>query len=330
MRQFIIGDIHGCFAELQELLDKAGLAEDDEIIALGDIVDRGPDSPRVLQFFQSHPQARSLVGNHERKHIRSFHREIAPALSQVISRQQFGAEYPQAIEFMQTFPRAIELSDALLVHGFFEPDVPLEQQRDTVLIGTLSGEKYLSETYARPWYELYRSDKPLVVGHRDFLGTGEPFIYQDRVFGLDTGSYHGGTLTGMLLPNFKIVSVQSRKDYWSEVKREYQANLQHTKSAKQVTISQADFGEFKELANAVQQLHERIWTQLNAEPSFHALPPRAQRKMYATEILHLPLQVQHWLHLARQCKLTTDSFQRSHLESRAVHDWLALLDEFAH
>lgn len=254
MRQFIIGDIHGCFVELQELLDKAGLAEDDEIIALGDIVDRGPDSPRVLQFFQSHPQARSLMGNHERKHIRSFHGEIAPALSQVISRQQFGTEYPPAIEFMQTFPRAIELSDALLVHGFFEPDVPLEQQRDTVLIGTLSGEKYLSEIYARPWYELYRSDKPLIVGHRDFLGTGEPFIYQDRVYGLDTGCCHGGALTGMLLPSFQIVSVRSRKDYWSELKREYRANSQHTKSAKQVTASQADFGEFKELADALQHV----------------------------------------------------------------------------
>lgn len=238
MRQLIIGDIHGCFVEMQELLDKAGLAEHDEIIALGDIVDRGPDSPRVLQFFQSHPQARSLMGNHERKHVRSFRGEIAPALSQVISRQQFGAEYPQAIEFMQIFPRAIELSDALLIHGFFEPDVPLEQQRDTVLIGTLSGEKYLNETYTHAWYELYRSDKPLIVGHRDFLGTGEPFIYQDRVYGLDTGCYHGGALTGMLLPSFQIVSVQSRKDYWGELKREYQENSRHTKSAKQFTTSQ--------------------------------------------------------------------------------------------
>ena len=51
MKTFVIGDIHGCFAELQDLLDKAGIAEGDHIIALGDIVDRGPDTPQVLEFF---------------------------------------------------------------------------------------------------------------------------------------------------------------------------------------------------------------------------------------------------------------------------------------
>ncbi|TVS11508.1 MAG: hypothetical protein EA424_23705 [Planctomycetaceae bacterium] len=43
MQHLIIGDIHGCFDELQDLLQAAGLASDDQIIALGDIVDRGPD-----------------------------------------------------------------------------------------------------------------------------------------------------------------------------------------------------------------------------------------------------------------------------------------------
>ena len=92
-RRLIIGDIHGCFEELQELLDRAGLSREDEIIALGDIVDRGPASPPVLEFFQTQPNARSLQGNHERKHIRSHRGEIKPALSQRITRQQFGERY---------------------------------------------------------------------------------------------------------------------------------------------------------------------------------------------------------------------------------------------
>jgi hypothetical protein len=55
MRTFLIGDIHGCCAELLDLLDKAGLSGDDRIIALGDIVDRGPETPQVLEFFQNRP-----------------------------------------------------------------------------------------------------------------------------------------------------------------------------------------------------------------------------------------------------------------------------------
>lgn len=102
------------------MLDKAGWTDDNEIIALRDIVDRGPDSSRVLQFFGS----RSWV---------------------------------------------------------LRPAVPREQQRDGVLIGRLSGENYLTETYHRPRYELYRCQEPFVVGHRDFLATGLPLIYQDHV-----------------------------------------------------------------------------------------------------------------------------------------------------
>ena len=44
---------------------------DDRIIAVGDLVNRGPASEKVLQFFRDTARASSLMGNHERKHIRS-------------------------------------------------------------------------------------------------------------------------------------------------------------------------------------------------------------------------------------------------------------------
>ncbi len=47
----IIGDVHGRFFELKALLDKAGLAAGDSILAVGDIVDRSPETPQVLDFF---------------------------------------------------------------------------------------------------------------------------------------------------------------------------------------------------------------------------------------------------------------------------------------
>lgn len=325
MRRLIIGDIHGCFVELQDLLDKAGLVEDDEIIALGDIVDRGPDSPRVIHFFQANAHARSLMGNHERKHVRSARDEISPALSQVISRQQFGAKYLDAMEFMQTFPRSIELDDALLVHGFFEPAVPLKEQRDTVVIGTLSGEKYLTETYPRPWYELYQGSKPIIVGHRDYLGTGEPFVYRDRVFGLDTGCYGGGALTGLLLPDFRIVSVRSRKDYWTELKREHRQVSRRAASTDKFSPNKFDARILNEFAEAIQREHARIRAQLTADPSFHELSPHAQGKMYALYVQHLPRRLQHWLYLARRGELNLDALQNSRLEANDIPDWIAQL-----
>ena len=222
MKRLIIGDIHGCFRELQDLLDKAGMSEGDEIIALGDLVDRGPDSKQVLKFFRTQSNCSSLMGNHERKHIRSLRKEIRPALSQTITRLQIGNnDYEEACSFMEKLPRFLELPEAILVHGFFEPEIPLAEQKETVIVGTMSGEKYLMKNYNRQWYELYNDEKPLVVGHRRYLDRNQPLIYRDRVFGIDTGCCLGGALTGVILPNFKIVSVSSRKNYWEETQDKY-------------------------------------------------------------------------------------------------------------
>lgn len=221
MRHVIIGDIHGCYDELQALLDLVAPARDDEIIALGDIVDRGPQSERVLEFFRDTPNATSLMGNHERKHIRAARGEVQPALGQKIVAEQLGERYTDWLAFMATFRRHIELPEAILVHGFFEPGVPLDQQKDNVVIGTLTGEDYITRKLPAPWYEHYDGAKPLVFGHHDYLRTGEPVIREGRVYGLDTGCAHGSRLTALVLPEFRLVSVPSRADYWVQQRQQY-------------------------------------------------------------------------------------------------------------
>jgi predicted phosphodiesterase len=59
----IIGDIHGCYYELQTLLDKAGLGAGDAVIGIGDNVDRGPETPQVVDFFRTTPNAMAIMGN---------------------------------------------------------------------------------------------------------------------------------------------------------------------------------------------------------------------------------------------------------------------------
>ena len=226
MKQLLIGDIHGCHVELLALLDKAALSDGDEVIALGDIVDRGPDTPKVLEFFRARSNARSLMGNHERKHIRSSRGEIKPALSQIISRAQLGDGYAGAVSFMATFPYFLELPEATLVHGYFEAGVALDQQNEMVLAGTLGGATLLQQRFGeRPWYEFYDGAKPLVVGHHDYSGKRQPFVYRDKVFGIDTDCCRGGALTGLLLPEFKLISVRSPVNYWEQTKKRYAASI---------------------------------------------------------------------------------------------------------
>jgi serine/threonine protein phosphatase 1 len=181
------------------------------------MVDRGPDSPAVIRFFLSTPNAASILGNHERKHMRAWPGDSGLAPSQILARDQFSPEeYAQAVEYMRTLPHILDLDDAILVHGFLEPRVSLEEQDERVVVGTLGGQRYLERTYSRRSCELYDRKKPVIVGHLDYTGTGQPLIYRDRVFGIDTGCCRGGRLTGILLPEFRILQVSSKKNYWAE------------------------------------------------------------------------------------------------------------------
>ncbi len=215
MKTLVVGDIHGCFAELLELVDKAGLADDDRLIALGDLVDRGPDSAAVLRFFMGHMDRRSLLGNHERKHLLAWRQQGTLSESQLLVREQFGEPfYAEAIQYFTSLPLYIELPEVILIHGGFEPGVALEHQQASVLAGSMSVEKYLVEKYREPWYQLYSGDKPIVAGHHDCSKTGTPLIIRDRVFLIDTGCCYGHQLTGLVLPDFKMISVKSRANYW--------------------------------------------------------------------------------------------------------------------
>lgn len=225
MRYLIVGDIHGCFDEFQDLLDKAGLGRRDAIIAIGDLVDRGPDPGAVLDFFRKSSRARSLMGNHEHKHVRIFRGDRVPSNAQVATRLQLGEPaYARACGFMAKLPLAMELPDALLAHGYFEPGVPTERQRPAVLLGSARARAEIERRLRRPWYEGYDGPKPLLVGHRDYTQTGKPFVWRDRVYALDTGCCYGRALTGVVLPEFRVVSVRSRKDHWSRTKKRLAAH----------------------------------------------------------------------------------------------------------
>ncbi len=68
MRTFAIGDIHGCFTALETLLDCLELQPEDRLIFLGDYIDRGPDSHRVLEKLielSANPRHVFLRGNHD-------------------------------------------------------------------------------------------------------------------------------------------------------------------------------------------------------------------------------------------------------------------------
>jgi serine/threonine protein phosphatase 1 len=232
-RHIVIGDIHGCFGELQELLKSVGAGDDDVIVSVGDLVDRGPESVEVLEFFRDQPNAVAVAGNHERKHVRGLF-----SYSQDITRLQFGDRYPQAVQWMASLPYYLELEHAIVVHAAVVPGLSLSQQKEHILCGTVSGEKELKGLLdGRSWHELWDGDKPVIFGHHV---VEQPLIRPGLIYGIDTGACHGHALTAVTLPELQIHAVRAREDHWTHIKRRWQADALAARSWQQMAWPQLD------------------------------------------------------------------------------------------
>src|SRR4051794_18132538 len=88
-RTLVIGDVHGCLEELRALVAKAGVTGDDDVILVGDLVAKGPDSVGVIAWARERGAA-AVLGNHD-DHVlqaragnvdaKEHHQKVAAALS---------------------------------------------------------------------------------------------------------------------------------------------------------------------------------------------------------------------------------------------------------
>jgi serine/threonine protein phosphatase 1 len=215
LKTLVIGDIHGCYNEMIDLIEKAGIDANDRIIALGDIIDRGPDSLSVLNFFMSRKNINSLLGNHEEKHIKVFTGKTNASPSQLKLIEQFSdSDYLNLVRFLENLPLFIELPEAILIHGLLEPGIPINHQKENILIGSMSGSIYMTKNYPKPWYEYDFGEKPIIAGHHDYSKEGKPLIINNKVFLIDTACCYGKNLSAILIPEMKIITVKSKKNYW--------------------------------------------------------------------------------------------------------------------
>lgn len=203
MNTLIIGDIHGCYDELRDLLDRAAIGDDDLVVSVGDLVDRGPDPRGVVDFFRARQNAVVLMGNHERKHVRGVH-----SYSQQVAKLQLGDGYDEDVRWMSGLPYHYERPDVRVVHFGLFPGVPLDQVPEDVRAGTTSGEARLRERFGeRPWWDFYEDDVPVAFGHA-VVGPS-PLVVRDRVFGSIRALATGCASPGCSCP--RCASCRSRR-----------------------------------------------------------------------------------------------------------------------
>ncbi|WP_244330399.1 polynucleotide kinase-phosphatase [Streptomyces prasinus] len=229
----IIGDVHGCAAELESLLGSLGYAdgvhpEGRTAVFVGDLVDRGPDSPGVLRRVMSMVKSGNALcvpGNHENKfgrYLRGRQVQHTHGLAETVEQmdkesEEFRAEVR---EFVDGLVSHYVLDGGRLVvchaglpekyHGRTSGRV-----RSHALYGDTTGETDEFGLPVRyPWAEDYRGRAAVVYGHTPVPEA----TWLNNTICLDTGAVFGGKLTALRWPERELVDVPAER-VWYEPAR---------------------------------------------------------------------------------------------------------------
>jgi len=217
-RHIFIGDIHGCFEEVTELLSLLEVKPEDVVVATGDLTRKGPAPDRCVELWRDRRYL-TVLGNNDVKMLtrakRWRSRIFARRADRVVLRR------PDLLTEIARWPLVLEFNEARVnvVHGGVLPDgscpreaalelryirkdgnawriVPRGKERD--------GDRF--------WSEVWDGDRMVVYGHTP---QREPKIDRHAI-GLDTGCVYGGKLSAAIFESPKkwaIAQVRARRAY---------------------------------------------------------------------------------------------------------------------
>ena len=209
-RTIVVGDIHGCFDEFTDLLERIKLKNDDRVIAVGDLITKGPRNREVLDLFISDPRFSSVVGNHDRiirQKLRGEPVRLNKDQRNVLA--QLGPNREHYSEFLRSLPFTIDLGSYLVVHAGLRPGVALDEQMasDMTEIRTMGADP--PKRRGLPWYAVYRGPQTVLFGH---WPAKQPRRGSHAV-GLDTGCVYVNCLTAFIVETGEFVSTPAREKY---------------------------------------------------------------------------------------------------------------------
>jgi protein phosphatase len=243
----VVGDVHGCRAELEALLGELGYAisrddsgravgahrDDRRAIFVGDLVDRGPDTPGVVRLVMGMVAAGDafcVPGNHEHKLLRALRGRdvqvthgLAESLAQLAAEpEEFRADAERFIDGLISH-YVLDGGRLVVAHaGLIEryQGRASGRVRQFCLYGQTTGE---TDEYGLPvrypWAQEYRGQAVVLYGH-----TPVPVPeWINNTLCLDTGCVFGGRLTALRYPERELVSVPAAEVYY-EPARPFPAN----------------------------------------------------------------------------------------------------------
>ena len=209
-RTIVVGDIHGCYDELEDMLNALKFGTGDRLISVGDLITKGPKSREVLDRFMADPQFSAVIGNHDLALRRRWNGEkFKLKASQKPTHKELKKEKEHYVSYLNSLPFIIDLGTHLVVHAGLRPGVALHSQTTEDMTELRSLGKNREARHGTPWYDEYDGDKIVLFGH---WPAAEPRRGK-KAIGLDTGCVYGNELTAYIVETGEFVTVPARHQY---------------------------------------------------------------------------------------------------------------------
>lgn len=223
-RMLVISDIHGELEKFERLLEMACYdATRDQLLLLGDYIDRGPHSREVLVKVRELEQLGAIVlmGNHEKMLLDAYRNEekavehwfrngakqtlLSYGYAEDEAEGQAAAirwteELLDVISFVDKLPYYYETDDYIFVHAGVEPGIPVANCDPHKLVW-IRGE----------FHQGYCGPKTVIFGHspvRLLHGSDEVYFGTNSIIGIDGGCAYGGRLNCLELPSRHIYYIE--------------------------------------------------------------------------------------------------------------------------
>lgn len=233
----IIGDVHGCYAELRALLARLGYRISEEkvepplgrkAVFVGDLVDRGPNAPGVLALVMrmvASGAALCVPGNHDARLVRALQgRKVQRTHGLEETLAQLAGEPPEFKKKVEAFlgglvsHYVLDQGALVVAHAGMKEEMAGRASgavRSFALYGDATGEQdEFGLPVRRDWAAEYRGRARVVYGHTPVARPE----WVNNAINIDTGCVFGGELTALRYPELKLVSVPSEAQYADPVR----------------------------------------------------------------------------------------------------------------
>ncbi len=204
-RTIIVGDVHGCRRELEQLLDRVDFSAGDKLVFVGDLIARGPDTLGVLDVART-TGAIVVRGNHEQKLLAWREARMSRLRGEAAREVKLGPVHekvsralrPVDWSLLETSPLWLDLPEhgARVVHAGVQPGVAMDRTKPSTFlrIRTVRVDER-GRGHDVLWGARYAGPPHVIFGHN-----AAPGLQLHRwATGLDTGCVYGGRLTAMVL-----------------------------------------------------------------------------------------------------------------------------------